>query len=719
MYKVLKSLVGFLRPYKLLTCFFCLALSLDLAFISLAPLSFKFMVDLAIVPKDFEMFYRILILLGIAGVIGFGSGIASDYALSKLSARIQRDLRSRLFNHMQRAHIGYFKSTKSSDNVSYVTSDVSSVISALHGLLTVGIQSLAVVAVSTIALFVLQWSMALCVLAGAAVIFLGPYLLGGRAQRINAEFKEQSSALIGDLQENIKAQGIIKGFNLQQAMIDKFNERLQALFAIAYKKNVINANLERIPMISLLIINLLIVGLGSYLALHDMITVGALIAFFTMYTSMGNSVFNLTFAIPVITDAKVSLERIQRLLDARLESSGREPLPLAEDGSPAIEAKDVFFGYEENRFVLNGISLSIPTGTTAAFVGSSGSGKSTMLQLMLGFYEANEGQLRINGLPMDQLDKGTFRNRIGIVFQENLLFRGTIIDNLLISKPDASIEEVVEAASRAEIDSFIQSLPNGYHTEVLDEGSNFSGGQRQRLAIARAILRDPSILFLDEATSALDPVSEASINETFRKLASERTVVTVTHRLSSIKDADQIFAFDQGRLVESGSHDALLAAAGFYKGLWDKQSGLSISQDGQEANVDADRLSRLPFFQGIDREVLNELKDLFFTETFHAGAMIIQEGEPGDKFYIIARGRVAITKRSPDAEEDSLRLAILEDGDHFGEIALLDNVPRTATVTAISDCTFLTLQRKLLHYMLTQYPELDARVREKLRERTK
>ncbi|MNZ87948.1 putative multidrug export ATP-binding/permease protein [compost metagenome] len=340
-----------------------------------------------------------------------------------------------------------------------------------------------------------------------------------------------------------------------------------------------------------------------------------------------------------------------------------------------------------------------------------------MVQLALGFYDPTDGQITMNGRSLTEINRRSYREQLGIVFQDNFLFRGTILDNIRVSKPDASREEVIEAAKKAEIHVHIMTLPMGYDTEVLDDGSNFSGGQRQRIAIARAILRNPPILLLDEATSALDPISEASINRTFRELSRSRTVINVTHRLSSITEADRIFVFDQGELVDSGTHEDMLQRGGYYKELWDKQNGIAVSSSGQEARIDEDRLARLPFFEGVDKSVLGEIRGLFHTETFAAGQPVIHEGERGEKFYLIARGQVKISRRDPESPDDHIQIAVLEDGDHFGEIALLDNVPRNADVTAISPSIFLTLQRKELDYVLYKHPEINARVRQTLKER--
>lgn len=714
---VLKNLFGYMRPYKLLTTLFFFTLILDLAFVSFAPLSFKIIIDQAIEPKDMDAFTFIMIILGTAGVICLSAGILSDYALAKLNARIQNDLREKLFTHLQHVHIDTFQKFRSGDLVSFFSVDLPAIERAMAVILTTGLQSLTVVLVSTVVLFYLEWSMALFILLGAAVIFAGPYLLGRRAQTVNTDYKAQFSAMTSDIQENMKAQKVIKGFHLQQAMIDKFHKRLGSLFASSYQKNIIGAKMERIPMTSLLVINFTIIGFGSYLALTGHITLGSLVAFFTMYTSMGNSVFSLTFTLPVFTDAQVSMERIKQVLDQPLEATGSIRLDPSAMQHPAIDVQHVTFGYRPEQPVLKGIHLHIPAGTTAAFVGSSGSGKSTLVQLLLGFYEPDKGTVEINGNSLHTLDLGSYRDWIGVVFQDNFLFHGTLLENIRLSKPDATREEIIQAAKQAEIHDMIMGLPDGYETMVLDEGSNFSGGQRQRLAIARAILRNPSILFLDEATSSLDPISEASINRTFGELSRNRTVVTVTHRLASITGADQIFVFDQGELLDCGSHAEMLERGGFYKKLWEKQSGLSLSDSGREATIEANRLSLLPFFRGLDASVLQEIAHLFHTETCAAGQSVIREGETGETFYLIARGRVEVTRRPADGTSEPIRLAVLEDGDHFGEIALLENVPRTATVTALTPCVFLTLQRKKLFYILSKHPEIDAHVRQTLQER--
>ncbi|MCE0452256.1 ABC transporter transmembrane domain-containing protein [Brevibacillus sp. AF8] len=693
---VIKNLFSYIRPYKLLSSLFFLTLALDLLFLSLAPLSFQMIIDKAIVPKDMHVFTVILLVLAISGFICVSAGIVSDYVLAKLNARVQNDLRQKLFAHMQHLPVSYFHKTRSGELVSHFSVDLPVIDRSLAILFTTGIQSLAVVTISTMVLFYLEWVMALCILVGAILIFSGPYLLGRRAHAVNAAYKEQLAAMTNDVQENTRAQMVIKGFNLQAVMIDKFNERLKLLLVSNYRKNLMAAKLERIPALCLLLINFTIIGFGSYLALTGRISVGSLVAFFTMYTSMGNAVFNLTFTLPLMTDAQVSMERIQKVLNEPSEKvdHSAEQLDLR---TTEVSVKNVTFGYQENQLSIKQVSMQIPARKKVAIVGSSGSGKSTIVQLLLGFYQPSSGHIEINGTKLDECNRGAFRKHVGVVFQDHFLFHGTIAENIRLGKLDATSEELRIAAQQAEIHDFIMSLPDQYETLVLDGGSNLSGGQRQRLAIARAIVRNPSLLILDEATSALDPISEASINKTFAKLSRDRTVITVTHRLSTITDMDQIFVLEQGELVEQGTHVQLLQKRGYYRRLWDKQSVLTVT----EGNADV---------LGAD---MPDILHLFHTETFTAGQTIIREGEAAEKFHLLARGKVDVSQASAESEEQ-IHLAILEDGDHFGETDLAGAL-QTTTVTALTSCVVMTLPLKVYQYFTSQHSTVGKNVQHPIR----
>ena len=303
----------------------------------------------------------------------------------------------------------------------------------------------------------------------------------------------------------------------------------------------------------------------------------------------------------------------------------------------------------------------------------------------------------------------SLRRQTAVVFQENFLFNMSIRENIRLGRPGATDAEIEAAARDAEIHDFIVTLSDGYDTPAGERGGRFSGGQRQRLAIARAVLRHPALLILDEAPPSLDPTTEAAVNATFSRIATGRTVISITHRLSSVTHADCIYVLDQGRIAEQGRHEELVAAGDRYSSMWRRQSGLCIGEDG--AGVDAKWLSEMPLFNDVDASTLAELATLFASEQVPEERDIICEGDPGDRFYILVRGKAEVLKASK-------RAAVLQDGDYFGEIALLSNRPRNATVRSLTACVCLTLQRDRFRAMLDRSAPLRERMEQvkKLRQ---
>lgn len=320
------------------------------------------------------------------------------------------------------------------------------------------------------------------------------------------------------------------------------------------------------------------------------------------------------------------------------------------------------------------------------------------------FYDPTDGAVLFDGGDARAVTQDSLRAQMAVVFQENFLFNTTLRENIRMGQRDATDEEVKAAAKMAEIHDFIMSLPDGYDTLAGERGGRFSGGQRQRIALARALIREPAISILDEATSALDPMSEAAINATLQQVAKGRTVLSVTHRLASVVQADCIFVLQDGRVLEQGRHDELLALNGVYAQLWAKQSGFVFSEDGDRARVDAARLRSLPILEELDDAMLEEAASLFVTEHYVADRIVVHEGDRGDKFYIIVRGKIAVTRNGPAGEAQEI--AVLQDGDHFGEIALLRNVPRNATIRTLTHCVFLTLQREQFLNLFAKAPHM-------------
>jgi ATP-binding cassette subfamily B protein len=439
-----------------------------------------------------------------------------------------------------------------------------------------------------------------------------------------------------------------------------------------------------------------------------MLSVGTLASFQALFITMSYSLLYFTEYLGSLPPAAAGLQRVEELLGEASEVADKPDAALLPRLTGSIEFHDVTFAYPQAGASLRNVTLEIPHASSVALVGASGSGKSTLLSLLMRFYDPASGSVSIDGLDLRDVTQQSLRGQIGIVFQESFLFNTTLRENIRLGRPDATDGEVEEAARAAEIHDFIRSLPLGYETVAGERGSKLSGGQRQRIAIARALVRNPAILLLDEATSALDPETEQALNETINRAARGRTLIFVTHRLASAALADTIFVFDKGQLVEQGRHAPLLGADGIYARLWRKQAGFRLHGDTVE--VDIQRLRDLPILSGLDAALLSDLAGHLTTEQFPADRIIVHEGDPGARFYIIVRGTVAVEQESQNAPPRLL--GVLQDGDFFGEIALLKDSPRTATVRAMQPSLCVSLSRQSFRTLLSKYPNVRQQVLE-------
>jgi ATP-binding cassette subfamily B protein len=320
------------------------------------------------------------------------------------------------------------------------------------------------------------------------------------------------------------------------------------------------------------------------------------------------------------------------------------------------------------------------------------------------------GRVTFDGVSLRRFTLGSLRRRLGVVFQDTMVFSGSIADNIRIGKPEATDDEVRLAAAAAGLDEQVQLLPEGYATVLTEGGLNMSGGQRQRLGIARALIRDPEIMVLDEATSALDPVSEHAVTESLSHASRGRTVIAVTHRLAQVVDFDHIYVLESGRVVEEGAHHDLLAAGGTYAQLWAKQSGFQLKADVAGTKIEPRRLRQVPIFAGLGPGSLAGVARLFDVTDAEAGTGLITEGDPADRFYILIRGRAEVLK-------GRRQVAVLSDGDHFGEVALLDSSLRTATVRTQTHCVYATLGRADFEQLVGRLPSVRDALRRVQAER--
>lgn len=702
---LLKHLFRYIRPYWPLTLVLLAGLLVETGFDTFMKMSCKILIDEAIAPRKHGLLILILGLLGAGVILSSACALGCDYLWARFGSRVMNGIRQEIFQHLQRLSMNFYARSQVGDLMTRFSSDLNSVECGLVIALPAGLLAIGGILLSAAFLFQMEWHLALITLLGLPFCFLGPRLLGPRAVGADYRYKQEEAQLASLVQENICAQPVVKAFSLQERAAAQFRGRLKGLFIKGVRSSFLSYLVQRTPNVAVLILSLVVIGVGAVLSFRGSLSVGSLVAFQVLLAGMCAAVNSLTWVGPYLISAAGGMQRIREVLDEVpqiVDAPGAGTLPRL---SRALRFENIRFRYVPEQRGLEHVNLELPASSRVAFVGASGSGKSTLMNLIMRFYDPQEGRVLFDGVDIRTVTQDSLRGQMAVVFQDNFLFNTTIRENLRAARPGATDAEIEAAAKRAEIHDVIAGFPDGYDTPCGERGSRLSGGQRQRIAIARAFVRDPAVLLLDEATSALDPGTEAALNATLERLSEGRTVISVTHRLASAVKADRIVVFDGGRIIEVGTHNELVNKEGVYAQLWHKQSGLSVNARGDHAEVDIPWLKSLPFFRQVDDAVIARIRRMFATERSPQDRTIIYEGDPGDKFYIIVRGRVIAEKKTPKGPED--RAVLLDDGDYFGEVALLRATPRTASVRTVTPCVFLTLSNEQFHEVLSEIPGLE------------
>jgi len=701
---VLLALYRYVRQYRVSLIPVLLACLLEMGLTAQLPLSIKYLIDRALVQKDGRALVLILTALAGAAVVVSAAGLGRDHLYARIVAKSMASLRSRMYDQLQRLSLEFFARRESSDILSRFSNDLHSIDLALISAVGWGLQPVLDIILSVALVFSFEWRLALIGTLLCPICALGPRLLTRRGLEANAEKRAHDLAVLAIVQETVSAPALMRTFNLRDAFSGSFGHRNQSLLQASIRVGFLTSLMDKSSTLGALLLQVIVMGIGGWMAFRGKISIGTFASFQALFATLSQSVGYLASYAPTLVSATGAVERMEDLLSEQpriSECSHARKLPPAPE---SIEFRDVSFGYARGQNNLDQVSFSIRRGASVAFVGASGSGKSTVLNLLLRFYDPAHGAVLIDGVDLREATLDSLRSQTAVVFQDNFLFNMSIRENIRLGRPAATDAEVENAANNAEIHDFILTLPDGYNTPAGERGSRFSGGQRQRLAIARAILRNPSVLILDEATSSLDPSTEAAVNATFDRLRAGRTMISVTHRLSSVMQADWIYVMHQGRIAEQGRHDDLLAAGGRYSIMWRRQSGVNVN------GVDARWLAEMPLFADIDQATLAEVAALFITEQFPEDRDIIREGDSGDRFYILVRGKAEVLK-------GVTRAAVLQDGDYFGEIALLSDQPRNATVRSLTPCVCLILQRDHFRAMLNRSAPLRDRIKQVAQQR--
>jgi ATP-binding cassette, subfamily B, bacterial len=589
----LATVYAFVKPvlknYKKMLVFVSIGVVIETLFNVIMPLSLKFLIDDALGEEDFQALYTILGVLAVAGIITSIVAVWYERWDARLAASVIADVRARLFGHVQDLPSAYFARTKRGEILSRFSIDLSAFEGSIKSFAnSAALPFLELIAGMLLMVF-LNWQLAAVALLVFPITLIGPRILTPKAVQANYEQKLNESALLGMVQENVAAQAVVKAFSLQRRTFGWFTLRNNQVRDKTGSAVFLSTMVERSVTISVLLLHLVVLAIGAYLATKGQITIGTFVTFESAFWEVSYNIAHLMHFIPVSIQAAAAVRHIQELLDEPTRGADRAGAPDLPRITNDITFDRVTFGYDGNATpVLDNLSLKLKVGKTIAIVGPSGSGKSTLLNLILRLYVPDEGRVTIDGVDIRRVTRESLRKSMAVVFQENMLFNMSIRENIRLGKEGATDEEVVAAAKKAEIHKYIMSLPQKYDTSVGERGDTLSGGQRQRIAIARAVVRNPSVLLLDEATSALDQTTEAAINQTLLKLAKGRTMIFSTHRLTSVVEMDEIIVIAGGKAIERGSHEKLLALNGTYRKLWDDQGHMPHHAAEQAGDDDDD-----------------------------------------------------------------------------------------------------------------------------------
>ena len=495
-----------------------------------------------------------------------------QYLAQLVSNKILYDIRQKLYIHLQKLSLKYYSNTRAGEVISRVINDVEQTKNfVMIGLMNVWLD-LATILIAIGIMLTMNVKLTLVTLIAFPFYAFSVKFFFGRLRDLTRKRSQALAGVQSYLHERVQGMSIIKTFTLEKHEQKLFNETNGEFLDKAVDQTIWNAKAFAVVNTITDIAPLLVIAYAGYEAIHGRLSVGTMAAFIAYIERLYSPLRRLVNSSTTLTQSFASMDRVFELMDEKYDIVDKPEAKKLGNTYGEVTFSNVSFQYEKDgQTILNNINLRVNAGETVAFVGMSGGGKSTIISLIPRFYDVTSGIVQIDGKDVRDVTIESLRQQIGIVLQDNILFSDSVKSNILMGKPDASDEEVIEAAKAANAHDFIMELPDGYETKVGERGVKLSGGQKQRVAIARVFLKNPTILVLDEATSALDLESESLIQDSLERLAQNRTTIIVAHRLSTITHADKIFVIENGELAEEGSHAKLMKDKGVYYNLFQIQ----------------------------------------------------------------------------------------------------------------------------------------------------
>ncbi len=566
---VLKALWPFVGRYRAMMFAACGALVLTASVSLILPIAVRRVVDGFETSAEELLDSYFAAALGFALLLAIGTGLRY-YLVTRLGERVVADIRIAVFDRMIGMSPAFYEKIMTGEVLSRITTDTTLILSVIGSSISIALRNLLILLGGLVLLLITSAKLAGMVLLLVPLIVVPIVVLGRRLRKLSRENQDWIAASSGRASESLLAVQAVQAYTNEAENRRGFNDVTERSFVSA-KKRITTRAIMTVIVIALVFAGVVgVLWVGARDVRGGAMSVGELVQFVIYAVMVAGAVGALSEIWGELQRAAGATERLVELLTSEDSvSDPAKPLPLAEPLRGEVAFDDVHFSYPSrpDMAALEGVSFSVAPGETVALVGPSGAGKSTVIQLLLRFYDPITGAITLDGQNLSNMARADFREHIALVPQEPVIFADTARENIRFGRPEATDEEIEAAATAAAAHEFLSALPDGYDTYVGERGVMLSGGQKQRIAIARAILRDAPVLLLDEATSALDAESEQAVQRAVEKLAENRTTIVVAHRLATVKKADRILVFDQGRIVASGTHDSLVADDGLYARL--------------------------------------------------------------------------------------------------------------------------------------------------------